>query len=141
MSEPAENILEKVEDFAADEMLGAMMKGAVEVYKEIDEPWHKLSQSKQEQALFRLDYTFKAIIRQAIGILAAQDNPTLQATIEKVEFKDGVKAQLSMSQHDEHRHALADAQGSTCLLVVVDPDDYMNPNKTPEADPDQPELV
>jgi hypothetical protein len=77
------------------------------------------------------------LVVQATQILAANGRPTIRAMLEQATVKDGIKAVLTMSQHDEQRHALMDAVNSPVLIVVADHAPFMGERAPAKPDPDQ----
>ena len=62
-------------------------------------------------------------------------------SIEQITIKDGYKAVLTCSKHDNNRHHLADAQGATVLIVVADPDEFTGERAAAPINPDQATLL
>lgn len=104
-------------------------------------PWHERSEAEQRDTVHRVESMAQDLVRQAVELLAAQGRRVVKATVESITIKDGIKAVLSLSKFDAQRHALADSQGATVLLVVADPDAFAGERAPVEIKPDQPELL
>lgn len=104
-------------------------------------PWHERSEADQRDTVHQVESAVRDVVRRAVEIIAAGGLKTIKATIEQVTVKDGIKATLTMSKFDEHRHNLIDATGATVLVVVADPSDFTGEREPVEIKPDQAELV
>lgn len=110
-------------------------------YEQSKRPWHERSEADQRDTVHQVEAAVRNAVRQAVEIIAAGGLKTIKATIEQVTVKDGIKATLTMSKFDEHRHNLIDATGATVLVVVADPSDFSGEREPVEIKPDQPELI
>lgn len=104
-------------------------------------PWNQRSEQDQRQTVHTVETLVHDLVRRSVELIAAQGRRTVKAVVEQVTIKDGIKAVLTLSRHDEQRHALADATGHTVLLVVADPDEYIGERAPAKINPDQPELM
>lgn len=121
-------------------MLGDLMAVVLQELKAAPNCWQKMSEQEQDDTIHRVENTCRQAVRQACHLIASGNRPTLVATVEKVEFKDGVKAVLAMGKFDPSRHDLADATGDTVLVVVSGAGQYMGGADEHQADPDQAEI-
>jgi len=122
-------------------MLGEMMNFCITEMKAMPDVWQKMSESKQREVIDRAEDRMKGVIRAAVGLITSEGRPKLVAKVDKVEFKDGVKAQLTMSKNDPARHDLADAQGEEVMIVVSGAEQFTEGrDNKPQPDPDQPDL-
>ena len=104
-------------------------------------PWHERSEGEQRETVHQVEVAVRAAVRSAIEIIAGGDQRSIKATVEQITVKDGIKATLSMSKHDENRFGLIDAQGKTVLIIVADPDDFTGERQPVAISPDQAELI
>lgn len=130
-------------DIAADTMTGDLRDFILDRLKheQSKRPWHERNEADQRDTVHAVESAVRAAARQAVEIIAAGGLKTIKATIEQVTVKDGIKATLTMSKFDEHRHNLIDATGTTVLIVVADPEDFTGEREPVEITPDQPELM
>jgi len=70
-------------------------------------------------------------------VIATDRAPSLAGTVESVTFKDGIKAVLTLDKHAEGRHNLADAEGTTVLIVMANPEQFTGGMEKVGAAPDQ----
>lgn len=104
-------------------------------------PWHQRSEADQREAVFQVEQAVRRAVTQAVEIIAGHGRRTIKATIEQITIKDGYKAVLTASKHDENRHHLADAQGATVLIVVADPEEFTGERAEVTISPDQASLL
>ena len=104
-------------------------------------PWNQRSEQDQRETVHSVEVLAHDLVRRAVELIAAQGRRTVKAVVESVTIKDGIKAVLTLSKHDEQRHALADATGHTVLLVVADPDEFVGERAPAKIVPDQPEFL
>jgi hypothetical protein len=100
-------------------------------------PWHERSEAEQRDTIHAVEAHVQSAIRQAVELIAAQGLKTMRATLEQVVVKDGLKATLTMSKHDESRHQLLDSTGATVLVVVADPEEFTGERAPVAVKPDQ----
>lgn len=140
-----ENKVEEVEidpvEVAEETFLGDLVTFVLDELKALPKAWPMLSESDQDIVLERLQRRAKSATRSCIDILASQARPVVQATVEQVTFKGGIKAVLQVPAHAQHRHELADAEGQEVMIVIKGAQRILkNQEGMPESDADQPEL-
>lgn len=136
MTENDQDVIE----IAESTMLGDLMALCVDEMKAMPDVWQKLPEETQRDLIERTRRRVTDAIAQAVKIVASGDQKTIVATVEKVEFKDGVKATLSMSRYSQSVHDLADATGGTVLIVLEETEGYQGGSEQVQSDPDQPGL-
>jgi hypothetical protein len=121
-------------------MLGDLLKAIMSEIRQQSVPWGALPEKDQQKVIDRVTDNTKKCVRECVRIIAAKTRPTVQADIESVLFKDGVKVTLTFSKAAADRHAIADAAGAGVLLILPD---YkaVEAGDAPKADKDQPALV
>lgn len=131
---------ESITDMTAATLLGDVMGLVKQELIANQEPWQKMSEQKQADALHRIEMSIRQGITKAVKLLASEDRPTLSATIDQVVLKDGVKVVLKLPKGIGAIHDLVDAQGTAVLLVISDPDQHMGGADDHQPDPQQPPL-
>jgi len=81
----------------------------------------------------------REIIKDAVGMIAAEGRVTIVAELESVAIKDGIKAVCTLPKSSEQRHDLYDAQGKQVLIVVASAEAFLH-GDMPRPDLDQPPL-
>ncbi len=129
-------------DLAADTLTGDIRDLVLDTlrHEQDKRPWHLRSEAQQRETVSRVEQAAHAWVRRAVELIAAGGRRTIRATIEQVVIKDGIKAVLTMSKFDELRHNLVDAQGSSVLVVVAEPEQFEGERDPVAIKPDQPDM-
>lgn len=125
---------------ASDTMKGDLITALVDELKAAPNVWAKLSQVQQDEVIFRFERRVGAAIREAVRMIASDNRPSIEATLEQITAKDGIKAVITLSKNHSQRHDLLDAVGQAVLIVVADAEPYSGGDK-PKAEPDQKPLL
>lgn len=126
---------------AADTMHGDLMQLVVDELKAAQDVWQKLTEGEQADAIDRIRSRTAEAVTQCVEMIAMRGFTSIRAKVDSVTVKDGIKAVLTLSQHDNARHALFDSQGASVYLVLADPDQFAGGTETIKPDPDQGALV
>jgi hypothetical protein len=127
----------KVLEFAREELAGKLKAMCVGLLESFKNPWNMTSEKNQQIALAKMEEVIEQQVRRAVMVIATERNPRLSATVESVTFKDGIKAVLTLDKHSEGRHDLADAEGTTVLIVMANPEQFTGGMEKTGAAPDQ----
>lgn len=120
-----------------EQLLGDLMRCAIDLASALPEPWQKLSERNQAAWLEIVEKQCAAATESAIAVLASQDWPAVAATVDTVTFKSGgVKAAVKISHASRGAHEIADSAGQQVLIIICDPDEFSSGEK-PKPDPDQ----
>ena len=104
-------------------------------------PWNMQTEEQQRNAIEKVTAAVKHSVEKAVAIIAADGRAVIQATVDQVTVKEGIKAVLSLGKTDPLRHDLVDAQGDVVLVVVANKDAYEGERKAALPDPDQRPLL
>lgn len=104
-------------------------------------PWNMRTEDQQSEAIEKCTKAAQHAAEKAVSIIAADGRAVIKAKVDKVLFKDGIKAEVTMSKSDPLRHQLADAQGDVVLMVVADVNAYEGERKAARPAPDQPDMI
>ncbi len=104
---------------------GDIAESLVGWYKCQPKPWNAMSYDDQKGMIDAIESLAERIVCKAVSLIAKNGRTTIQATLDQVTIKDGIKAVLTMSKHDPHRHELADSQGKAVLIVVADAQEFI----------------
>jgi len=122
--------------YAAEFLLGAMMKAATKHLKTLSRPWIDMKEGEQKRVLSTVHQDCRKAVQDAIDIIASNARVTFQASVDQVVFKDGVKATLSLAKSPE-AHSLADAEGSYVTIVIEERSKLLAEGDALEVDKDQ----
>lgn len=126
---------EPMQDISAATLLSDLMSISLDELKNAGDVWHRLNEEEQDKAIERIEIRTKDAIRQAVALIATGGYTRVPAKLESLTVKDGVKCVLKVGPADQHRHELFDAQGSSCLIVLADAEDFIHPHEhKPDAD-------
>lgn len=137
-----ENKKPDTEALVAETLSGDVRDFLVDRIKNLPKVWAEMTQEEQRDIIYDAVEASNHLVRQAVALIAKDGRPTITAQCESVTVKDGIKAVLTLSKHDELRHALTDSQGQSVLIVVVDAENYIGArgDLKPDAKPSEPEL-
>lgn len=102
--------------------------------------WATLNAQKQQEIIDKLKEKIQTGIEKAVHIMLTSEFPAVQADVEHVSFKGGIVAGLKIPKDAPYRHQLADAQGMKVLVVISDPQRWMNRMDEIKARGDQVDL-
>lgn len=114
-----------------------LLAALVQEVKLLPDVWPKLSQTKQDDIIERLRKRVIHNVQMATHLIASDGRICVQAELEQITVKDGIKGVIIMSKNDPHRHLIMDAQGKTVLLAVADAEDHMGEIAAVRGEPDQ----
>jgi hypothetical protein len=98
--------------------------------------WSSMAQEQQQDVIDGLAHRIQVHVVQAVSTLAQAEHIVIEAHVDSVTFKDGVKATLTAMKGDG-AHQLADAQGSSVLVVITDATKYLETMDQVRGDADQ----
>lgn len=101
-------------------MTGDLVKLCMREIADLQVPFATLTDASREQVKSRVTEAVKRAVRQACEHIATSERPAVHARVDSVTFKEGIKVVLDLSKSQRDRHAIADAQGDTVLLVLAD---------------------
>lgn len=122
--------------FAAEFLLGSIMKAATKHLKTLAKPWIDLKEGEQKRVLATVQQDCRHAVQDAIDIIASNARVTFQANVDQVVFKDGVKAVLTLAKGD-WAHSLADAEGGYVTIVIEERSKLLAEGDALEVDRDQ----
>lgn len=137
MTKPTE---ESTQELASEQLLAELMSIALDELKLGNEPWQRLSQNAQDDAIERVEKRCKAAVQQTVHLISSRGFVRMPATLDQLVAKDGLKATLSLNKLDPHRHELLDAQGSVITLVLASASQFIDAPHGHKSTPEQPEL-
>jgi len=114
-----------------------LLSALVQEVKLLPDVWPKLSQTKQDDVIERLRKRVIHNVQMATHLIASDGRICVQAELEQIKVKDGIKGVIIMSKNDPHRHLIMDAQGKTVLLAAADAEDHMGEIAAVRGEPDQ----
>lgn len=124
-------------EIASEFLLGKLIKAGTDRFRHQSTTFGRMPQAEQEELLRAVARDCARAVEEAVAIIVSDYRVTLRADCDAVNFKpDGVKATLSLRNTDEV-HALANAAGSTLLVVIEDASRYLEEGDATTGEPDQ----
>lgn len=126
--------------YAAEFLLGAMIKAATKHLKTLSKPWIDLKEGEQKRVLATVQQDCRKAVQDAIDIIASNARMTFPAAVDQVVFKDGVKCVLTLAKGD-WAHSLADAEGGFVTIVIEERSKLLDEGDSLAVEPDQKSLL
>lgn len=111
---------DKITEQAASTAGRDLLEALVLELRMLPKPWPQLVKHDQDEIIHRLRSRVTAAVQAAVHTIASEDRVVADATLTKVTFKGGIKAEFELSRSCAARHDLADAEGKLCLIVLAD---------------------
>ncbi|GAA0623457.1 hypothetical protein [Thalassospira tepidiphila] len=141
MSETHEEVPENEVGAVVETLKGDYSRAVCDWFRNAPKTWQEMSEDEQKEFIARLSEHTENLIGQAIRAIARQGRTVIEAKLDQVTIKDGIKGVVTMSQHAEDRHALYDAQGLPVLIVVAGSKNQYTGGDMPQPEPDQPDMI
>ncbi len=141
MTEHVDDVPEETIDLAPKTLTGDIRDWLLERFKQRKKPWQQMTEDEQRIMASEAECAAEELVRKAVRIIAANGRTALTAKLDQIVIKDGLKAVLTLSRYDEHRHELADAQGTPVQIVVADAAPFEGERAEVQIDKDQPDLI
>jgi len=126
--------------YAAEFLLGSLIKAATKHLKTLSKPWIELKEGEQQRVLSAVQQDCRRAVQDAIDIIASNARLTFQAAVDQVVFKDGVKAVLTLAKGD-WAHSLADAEGGFVTIVIEERSKLLDEGDALKVEKDQKSLL
>lgn len=126
--------------YAAEYLLGAMIKAATKHLKTLSRPWIDMKEGEQKRVLATVQQDCRKAVQDAVDIIASNARMTFAAAVDQVVFKDGVKATLTLAKSAE-AHSLADVQGGYVTIVIEERSKLLDEGDALTVEPDQKSLI
>jgi len=145
MTDPAEDteeVSDRAIEMAAKTMTGDLREAVLELFKHRQKSWQEMSEADQRAAVATVESFCHRAVTMAVGIIAADGRKAISATLKKAVVKDGaIEGTVVLGRYDDQRHALFDAQGSSIIITIADPQAYDGQRAEAVVDPDQGDML
>ncbi|WP_371763349.1 hypothetical protein [Massilia sp.] len=126
--------------YAAEYLLGSMIKAATKHLKTLSRPWIDMKEGEQKRVLATVQQDCRKAVQDAVDIIASNARMTFPAAVDQVVFKDGVKCVLTLAKGD-WAHSLADAEGGFVTIVIEERSKLLDEGDALAVEPDQKSLL
>lgn len=124
---------------SAETMAGDIRDWLLGQLRTMKKPWEQLSERAQKETIDAATKAAKALVADALVLVAAQDFERVSLVIGELNIKEGgIKGKFFCRATDANTLALKHA--STGILVLAEPEDFYGERSKPKAQPDEPDL-
>lgn len=141
MSETHEPIGEVEIGEITENLKGDYVTAICDRFRHAPKTWQEMSEDEQKSYIAGLSEHAENLIRQVVRTVAKNGRTVIEARLEKVTVKDGIKGEVSVSQFNPDRHALFDSVGDAIMVVVAGSAEDYDGGDMPQPDPDQPDMI
>jgi hypothetical protein len=128
---------------AAEHMGKKLVESHLQELRIAEDVWQKMSESKQKQAIERIQNSVKYAVAGAVNTIVTGGHTALAGTIESIAKKDKIKPTVIIDRNNNsdamHDFYLADS-GAACQILLSSAEQYLGGMDLVEADPDQGQL-
>lgn len=135
-----EQVSVKEVDLASDTLVGDMRDALLDRIRNMKKPWQQMTESEQQDVVLHMSDIAKHLTRRAVELIAQNGRETINATVESVTVKGGLKVVVKAHKTRETVAALSDAEGHPILLVAASSLAFDGERGPAETDPDQGDL-
>lgn len=126
----------------AEESVGTqLLKALVQEIQHLQKPWQNMPAAQQQHVLDRLTNAVRENVQKAVKMIASQGHTCMNASVESVTFKDGVKAVLKLPRGNVDNHELAESTDRQVLIVIMNAEQHTDGMHVVKPDPDQKDLL
>ena len=137
----AKKAVERSRNYAQSGLAAQITETLIDEIRALDKPWHKTPEAQQAVVIARLSDRVYNAMQNAVQVLSAVGHKAVICNLFSVTFKDGVRAVVTVAPGSDMRHELADFATRDVVLVLSDPDVFMQGLQDIKPDADQPKLI
>jgi hypothetical protein len=101
----------------------------------------KLPEQRQRDIATAMDFSATELVKRAVVLLASEGKAEVQAKLEQITVKDGIKIVATGYHTDEAVTQLAHMVGQQVIIRMADAGGYDDERGPAQVDPDQPGLL
>ncbi len=102
--------------------------------------WRDMREIDQHQALERMRQAVRLAVTDALRVIFGQDMPAVPATLDGLSSKGTISMRLTVAKTAANRHELLDAVGTQVVILIGNPDEYLQGLDEIKAKAQQPDL-
>ena len=127
-----------------EEAVQALRDFTLQTIKALDQPWHKLSQQRQQDLAHAIENGCETVVRQIVEMIAARGQQPVRVLLKKVNAGDKIQitgevSLLGSENPDDAMLLLLHAIGKHVMLTRATIEDYRQ-GADAETEADQPEM-
>lgn len=109
--------------------------------KNFQKPWVAMSEDEQRESIISAKDAAEHLVKQACRIIAAEGRNVVEANLDQITIKDGIKAVLTFTNNSATREALGSATGQIVLVVTSGAEIFTGEQKPALPIPNQSDLL
>lgn len=129
-----------LEEITAGTLSGDLRDVMLTHIRSMEDPWSKLSESKQQDKIYAVQNACEEIVRRAVRIIAADQRDVIDVKVDKFTVKDTIKMEVAANVTTPNIEHLAENRGRSAILMFVTAADYIGQKAEAKGEPDQPAL-
>lgn len=102
--------------------------------------WSQMTELDQHQALERMRQAVRTAVADAMRVIFGQQMPAVPATLDNLSSKGTISMRLTVAKTAANRHELLDAVGHHVVVLIGDPEAYLEGLNDIKAKTQQPDL-
>lgn len=122
---------------AKETLTGDLRDAALEWIRALPKPWAQLTEDEQTDVIESVTKRCVLAATKAVEEICADGRRVIQAEVESVTVKDGLKATVKALKTEENLLYLGMAEGSRVQIVQADLEPFSGERKPAKADPSQ----
>lgn len=107
-------------DISTETMAADLLAGLLNEIRTMPDHWARLNADNQNGIIDRLKEKIRATTERAVMIIARGNMAAVSAELYTVDCKKSIRVGLTIHPKSMHRHALMDAVGRPCIIVLQD---------------------
>lgn len=124
-------------EIAADNLGKALLEGMIEELEKITKPWGEMREADQHMAIERLRTRVRNMVTDTMRVLFEGQYPACPAVLDSVAVRRGIRLVLKVPKGARSRHELIDHEGQPVVVLMADPEVYLQRMNEVRASRDQ----
>jgi hypothetical protein len=127
-------------EIAASTVGRTLLKALADQLEATTKPWREMTEVEQHAGLERMRLAVRVAVTDALRLIFGQSMPACPATLEGLTSKGTITMRLTVDKRAANRHELLDAVGTHVVVLIGNPDDYLQGINDIKARAQQPGL-
>lgn len=132
---------QNIENIAAKTLTGDIRDFLLDRLKNFQKPWVAMSEDEQRESINQAKDAADNLVERACKIIAAEGRNIVEANLDQITIKDGIKAVLTFTNNTATREALGAATGQIVLVVTSGIAAFSGESKPADPIPNQGDLL
>ncbi len=128
-------------NIAAKTLTGDIRDFLLDRLKNFQKPWVSMGEAEQRESINQTKEAAEHLVKKACRIISSEGRKVIEATVEQVIVKDGIKATMKCTNTFDALHELGGATGQIVLIVTSGAQDFVGEQAPALPIPDQADLL